>query len=129
MLFIKTENYMELKQFFDLSGGNYESAINRFLDESRIKKFLKLFLLDDSYSNLLESIDKKDFKNAFRASHNLKGVVSNLSLDTLYTYASDICECLRYYNETFATQELLNLEDKVVNQYNLVVRYIKELGD
>lgn len=120
---------MELKEFFEKCGGNYNAAMSRFLNEERIKKFLKLFLNDDSYTNLIKAIEEKDFQSAFRASHNLKGVVSNLSLDALYDCASEICECLRYYNEKFATQELLNLEDKVVNQYTLLVNCIKEMDE
>lgn len=119
---------MELKEFYDKCNGNYQTAMQRFLSEDRIKKYLRLFLQDDSYTGLLASIDKKDFASAFRYSHNLKGVSSNLNLDGLFSVSSELCEYLRNYVETYATDTLMHLLSQVSIQYKRVIMLIDELG-
>lgn len=118
---------MELKEFYTRCKGNYDGVMQRLISEERVKKFLRLFLEDDSYTGLLAAIDKKDFQSAFRCVHNLKGVSSNLNLDSLYSVSSELCEYLRNYRETYATETLLKLTNQVSIQYKQVICLINDL--
>lgn len=117
---------MTLKEFYIECNGDYDAALSRFMDEARISKFLNLFLKDDSYSSLLLAIDEKRWKDAFRYSHNLKGVSANLSLNGLFTPASELCEYLRNL-ETEPGDEMMGMLDKVKEQYQKVSSLIGEI--
>lgn len=118
---------MELKEFYQKCKGNYDAVMQRLQSEERVKKFLRLFLDDDSYKGVLAAIDKKDFKAAFRYSHNLKGVSSNLNLDALFIVSSELCEYLRNYMENEATETLIKLTEQVSIQYKHVICLIEDL--
>ena len=44
-----------IEEFYKKIKGNYQEAISRMRDNERIKKYLKLFLLDESFDNLKKS--------------------------------------------------------------------------
>lgn len=87
---------MELKDFFEKVGGNYDEVIGRLRKDSLITKYLGLFGSDDSFANLKAAIASKDWQAGFAASHTLKGLAANLGLENLRAAASDICENLRH---------------------------------
>ena len=80
---------MTLQECYAAMGGNYEDAIGR------LRSVLK-FLADGSYDLLCRSLEEKDYENAFRAAHTIKGVCQNLSLDKLQASSSRLCESLRH---------------------------------
>ena len=41
---------MTIKEFYDVTGSDYNDAIKRFMDERRLEKFVKMFLDDPSYT-------------------------------------------------------------------------------
>lgn len=118
---------MNLKEFYIKCNGNYQDAMSRFLSEERVIKFLHLFLNDDSYTGLTKAIADNDYAAGFRYSHNLKGVAANLSLDSLFTVSSNICEMLRSYSGPIPNSEVIEALKPVTEQYELVVKYINEL--
>lgn len=77
-------------------GVDYEGTMSRFLNnEGMFCKFLKKFLDDTNYVQLLETVVNKDYEIAFRCAHTLKGVTANLGLESVRVYASEITELLR----------------------------------
>ncbi|MCH5164107.1 MAG: Hpt domain-containing protein [Clostridiales bacterium] len=86
---------MNLKEFYAISGGDYDGAMARLITEERVKKFVRKFAGDPSYSELIAALDKSDAKAAFLAAHTLKGVCQNLGFDSLYRSSSAITEILR----------------------------------
>lgn len=60
---------MNLQEFFAISGSSYKEIHNRISSDILLKKFLRQFLEDKTFENLVEAVDKKDYKNAFFASH------------------------------------------------------------
>lgn len=86
---------MDLQELYANCGGSYDEAINRLRKEELVKKYLKLFLADESYEQTIAAAENADWQQCFSASHNLKGVAANLSLDNLQHAASDICEACR----------------------------------
>ena len=86
---------MTLQECYEAIGGNYEDVLKRLRSEVLIKKFTLKFLEDKSYSQLKQALEDKNFEDAFRAAHTLKGVCQNLSLDRLYEVSRDLTELLR----------------------------------
>ena len=86
---------MNLQACYAALGGNYDDVIGRLRTERLVRKFVLKFLDDPSYSTLCSSLEAKDYDEAFRAAHTIKGVCQNLSLTKLQDSSSRLCESLR----------------------------------
>ena len=71
---------MTLQECYAAMGGNYEDVIGRLRSERLVQKFVLKFLDDGSYSLLCQSLEEKNYEEAFRAAHTIKGVCQNLSI-------------------------------------------------
>ncbi len=116
---------MNLKEFYDKIGGDYEGTIGRLYKEDLVKKFVKKFLNDKSYDDLLEYMKNAELEDAFRAVHTLKGVAINLGFTKLYNVSSTLTEALRH-KEYDGTDMMLN---EVKKEYKLTIDAINELDD
>ncbi len=77
-------------------GANTETGLARFAgDEDLYERCFYMLLEDETFANLKEALDAKDFDAAFREAHALKGVVGNLDLTPLYQALSTLVESLR----------------------------------
>ncbi len=86
---------MTIQQCYDILGGDYSDILNRFRNEDRVKRFALMFLQDNSYVQLTDSLAAGDYETAFRASHTIKGLGQNLSFTALHTAADQLTEALR----------------------------------
>jgi HPt (histidine-containing phosphotransfer) domain-containing protein len=86
---------MTIQECYAAIGGDYESVLGRFRKEDRILRFALMFLTDPSFAELCQSLEQKNYPEAFRAAHTLKGVTQNLGFDQLYAGAYDMTEALR----------------------------------
>ena len=86
---------MTLQECYAAMGGNYDEAIGRLRSERLVQKFVLKFLNDGSYALLCQSLEDKNYEEAFRAAHTIKGVCQNLSLTKLQDSSSRLCESLR----------------------------------
>ncbi|WP_325200022.1 Hpt domain-containing protein [Oscillibacter sp.] len=86
---------MTLQECYAAMSGNYEDAIGRLRSERLVQKFVLKFLNDGSYDLLCRSLEEKNYEEAFRAAHTIKGVCQNLSIDKLQASSSRLCEALR----------------------------------
>ena len=86
---------MNLKEFYSVTGGDYDGVMARLITEERVKKFVRKFSGDRSFDDLMTALEKGDVKAAFLAAHTLKGVSQNLGFDSLYRKSSAITEILR----------------------------------
>lgn len=78
------------------NGTDVETVLKRFMgNEAMYIKFVKKFLEDKSYHELLENITKRDYEEAFKSAHTLKGVTANLGIEPVRAAASQITELLR----------------------------------
>lgn len=114
---------MDLKECFDLFGGDYNDVMGRLITETRVKKFLLMFLNDTSFSELKTAIEKKDYDSAFRAAHTLKGVCANLGIEKLRESASEITEALREKDADAA----IRLFPQVAENYSITVDALHQL--
>lgn len=115
---------MTLKEFYVECDGDYDDVFSRLRSDERIVKYLKMFLMDDSYQKLAESVKNNDVSVVFASSHNLKGMSANLGLSALRQAASDICEETRSGNPT---RSLVELMEKITAAYDKVASGIHAL--
>lgn len=116
---------VELKECYEKMGGNYDNAMHRLAKEDRVRRFLGLFLKDESFRTLETAVGAKDWAAAFRAAHTLKGVAMNLDLDRLAKSTMELTEALRGGAPTVDVGPLFA---KVRQDYQLTVDTISALG-
>lgn len=75
---------MTMQECYKAIGGNYEAVLGRLHSEALIQRFTLKFLEDQSYLQLKQALENKNYEDAFRSAHTLKGVCQKLSLDRLY---------------------------------------------
>ena len=86
---------MTLEECYTAMGANYQDVLKRFYKSDMIRRFVKMFLQDDSFRLLTDAMAKQDVKEAFRDAHTLKGVCQNLGFDALYVPSSALTEAHR----------------------------------
>ena len=88
-------------------GFNTDGAIERFMgNEALYIKMLKKFLDDTTFSKLTEAVSEESGQAALEASHTLKGICGNLSIENLF--------------ELFAEQVVLMRADKWKEAYAMM---------
>lgn len=80
----------------EAAGIDYADGVHRFMgDAGMYEKFLKMFFNRQKLDELTDAMDKKDYKQAFAAVHELKGSSGNLSINGVYKAAAKLCEELK----------------------------------
>ena len=74
---------MTMQECYDRLGGNFEQMTKRLPSVSIIKKFVARFPEDPTFTELCRAMESGEQKEAFRATHTLKGVYANLGYDRL----------------------------------------------
>ena len=78
-----------------------EDGLGRCLNnEEFYLSLVKMIPGDEGFSKLEEALGKRDLDAAFEAAHALKGVLGNLSLNTIYDPVVEITELLRARTDT-----------------------------
>ena len=112
---------MTLKECYEKMEANYDEVIGRLRSERLVTKFVVKFLDDDSCALLLRSMDEKNYEEAFRAAHTIKGVCQNLSFTSLYEVSNRLNEALR----NGPTPEAPGLVEEVKAEYDKTVSAIR----
>lgn len=86
---------MNIREFYERTGGDYAGVMDRFYEESRVRRFLRMFKEDPSFPELEARLEEDRLREAFLAVHTLKGVCLNIGFNRLYGFASDVTEALR----------------------------------
>lgn len=86
---------MTVSECYALIGGDYQDVFSRLMKDERILKYLTKFLDDREIDRLSPALAEGAWEEAFRITHNLKGVSLNLGLTPLAVSASALCEELR----------------------------------
>ena len=86
---------MTLQECYIALGGDFEDVKRRLPTDRMVQKFVLKFLNDSSYQLLCDSLESKNYPEAFRAAHTIKGVCQNLSITKLQDSSSRLCESLR----------------------------------
>ena len=112
---------MTLQECYAAMGGNYEDVMSRLRSERLVQKFVLKFLADGSYDLLCRSLEEKDYENAFRAAHTIKGMCQNLDFTRLYESSAQLSEALR----NGVTPEAPALLERVKEDYRQTVEAIR----
>ncbi len=76
-------------------GIDYMDAMDRMDNDAELYKKLALKYLDNpKYADTIAALEMKDFDEAYKAAHSLKGVAGNLSFARLYDVAGAMSEAL-----------------------------------
>ena len=86
---------MNLKDCYLKFGGDFDEVLGRLRREQTVGKFAFKFLDDKSFSLFEASMVKKDYSEALRAVHTLKGICQNLSFTRLFESSSLVTNALK----------------------------------
>lgn len=101
------------KEELILNGVSVDKTLERFMNnEALYLKFLGKFLEDKNFCILKEALKESDSKSAFESAHTMKGVASNLGLDSLGDILENIVLNLRNDNLNAASELIEDLEEK-----------------
>lgn len=115
---------MTIQECYTALEGDYQEVLSRLYSDALVQKFVGKFLSDQSFQLLEDSLRVKNYEEAFRAAHTLKGVAQNLSFTKLYLSSSGITEALRDKEYDLAVQ----LFPKVEADYAQTVAAIHTYG-
>lgn len=87
--------FMNINEFYNVIEGNYDDVLKRLMKEQRIVKYVSKFTTDKSYDELISTLSEKNYPDAFRAAHTLKGISQNLGFDRLYDASAELSDLLR----------------------------------
>ena len=118
---------MTIQECYKAIGGNYEDVLGRLNNEALIRKFALMFLEDSSYMQLKQAMADKNYEEAFRSAHTLKGVCQNLSFDRLYEVSHNLTELLR--DRTGEQPGIPEAMEKVTKEYEATIEEIKKLQE
>ena len=116
---------MTIQECYEAIGGNYEDVLGRLNSEALIRKFTFMFLEDPSYMRLKQALADKNYEEAFRNAHTLKGVCQNLSFDRLYEVSYELTELLR--DKTGEQPGISETMEKVTEIYEITIDEIKKV--
>lgn len=112
---------MELEECYASFGGSYQDVKQRLMRDELIQRLVIKFLDDGSYEKLAAAMEKKDYGEAFRAVHTLKGVSQNLSFDCLSRSTDALTEALRRWeSEPVDVEKCERLWQQVSADYKAV---------
>lgn len=105
-------------------GVDVDVALERFMGNGELLvRFLKKFTQDGSYELFKTTMAEKNYDDAFKAAHTLKGLCGNLSLTNLYDLTSKEVEYLRHEHFEEAEQML----PMIVQEYDKVFKELNSL--
>lgn len=115
---------MTVQECYDKMESDYREALGHLGSDRLIEKYLRKFLLDESFHNLCDALDTKEYAKAFEHVHNLKGVALNLAFTGLQRSAGELCETLRGGEPKGDVDALLS---NVKEDYETVISAIQQL--
>ena len=104
------------------AGIDAESALNRMMgSEALLERLFRRVLEDGNFSALSAAIEAGDREGALTASHTLKGMCGNLSMDRLYSLFSGQVDLMRAGD----WEEAVNLMPRIREAYDEAVSAVK----
>lgn len=113
---------MDLRDCYRDLGGNFDAVIGRLRREQTVQKFIYKFLDDKSYSLFETSIDNKEYDEALRAVHTIKGICQNLSFDRLFESSNLVTQALKENDYDKA----IEMRPQLSKDYEQTIRAIEE---
>ncbi len=120
---------MTLQECYAAIGGDYADVVSRLHSDRLVQKFVLRFLEDKSYELFCTSMAEKNYEEAFRAAHTIKGVCQNLSFTRLLESSSEMSEALRHGWTPKADELISQLESDYQITKDVIQKFQNELGD
>lgn len=86
---------MTIRELYEECGGDFDEVKARLLSEDRVERFLLKILDNKDYEGIVEALNNNKPEDAFRCSHNLKGICLTLGLTEYQKSSSNFCEIFR----------------------------------
>lgn len=117
-----------LKQKLKENGADVEGTLHRFMNNDALfLKFILKFKDDQNYAILKKHLDDKNYEEAFKAAHTLKGVSANLGLNPIFERASAVTELLRGKDASEVDAAKVEEEKNALEEaYQRFIRIIEE---
>ena len=110
------------------SGADVEATLKRFMGNDAIYlKFLGKFPNDSNYANLGANMEAKNFEEAYKCAHALKGVVGNLGLTPIFDNVSALVEELR--NKTNADVDAARADEEWQRVKTVYEKFISVINE
>lgn len=107
-------------------GVDYDEVLKRFMGkEDFYLRMLRKFLDDKNYAGLKQTVEDKNWKEAFTYAHTVKGLCGNLGLGGIMDYVSPLTEELR--TEPYDEESIMNNMNQVARAYEKTVEVIHSL--
>ena len=91
---------MDLRDCYNSFGGGFDEVLGRLRREQTVRKFVYKFLDDKSFDLFEAAMRDRDYGEAIRAVHTLKGICQNLSFGRLYASSSLMTKALKENDST-----------------------------
>lgn len=114
---------MNLRDCYMSFGGKYEEVLGRLRREQTVQKFVNKFLDDKSFNLLEVSMSNKNYDEALRAVHTLKGICQNLSFTRLYESSNLMTKALKENDYNKAVDIMPQLSKDYYQIINLIEEY------
>ena len=111
---------MNLKDCYLKFGGDFDEVLGRLRREQTVRKFVFKFLDDKSFSLFEASMVKKDYSEALRAVHTLKGICQNLSFTRLFESSSLVTNALKENDWDKAIDMMPKLSEDYYETINVI---------
>ena len=113
---------MNLKDCYIKFGGDFDEVLGRLRREQSVQKFMYKFLDDKSFHLFEASMENKDYEEALRAVHTLKGICQNLSFSRLYESSSLVTNALKENDYDKAIEMMPQLSE----DYHQIIHSVEE---
>ncbi len=114
---------MTIQECYTALGGDYEDVLARLRSERLVRKFALKFLDDKSYELFCTTMAQKNYEEAFRAVHTIKGVCQNLAFTRLLQSSSQMSDALRHGWTPEADALTAQLEADYLMTVNAICKY------
>lgn len=117
-----------LKQKLKENGADVEGTLHRFMNNDKLfLKFILKYKDDKNCALLTDALEQKNYEEAFKAAHTLKGVSANLGLNPIFDRASAITELLRGKEASEVDEGKIAEEKKALEEaHKLFISIIEE---
>ena len=114
---------MNLRDCYIKLGGDYDEVLGRLRRVQPVQKFVYKFLDDKSYRLFDLSMGSKDYAEALRAVHTLKGICQNLAFTRLFESSSLVTNQLKENNWKKAAVMMPQLSEDYDQTVNAIEEY------
>ena len=111
---------MNLKDCYIRFGGDFDEVLSRLRREQSVQKFMYKFLDDKSFHLFEASMEYKDYEEALRAVHTLKGICQNLSFTRLFESSSLVTNALKENDWDKAIDMMPKLSEDYYETINVI---------